>query len=210
MKPLVLVNGKPLLQHALDHAHVDWGVNEITVVASPENVKALVQVTPAHYLPNTRWVVQPRPEGLLSALACALPTLGERVLILCADNIFDKGDDFPDRQHLSANEWIVATRDVELPDTQRFTRVSGLGSQSSPASVTLVIDKGKPSSVRSYAWIGPLLVPRWAIASALDNPSPDANTDEAAEIMRRVLKTGEQLTILPMLCADMGVPEVLT
>jgi hypothetical protein len=194
MKPLLLVNGRPLFQHALDHATNVWGVTQRIAVVSPDNARHVLSVVvPAacHH-----WVLQPRPDGVIDALQRALPLVRhDRVLILCADNTFSSFDGA--EALLNEPYSFFGTRDVEMPDAMRFTRYAACD-----GGGVRLIEAGS----REYGhgcWIGPLVLHTWRANTALQV----ANT--VVEFIALATDGGKMLRPIAMRCADLGVPEEL-
>jgi bifunctional N-acetylglucosamine-1-phosphate-uridyltransferase/glucosamine-1-phosphate-acetyltransferase GlmU-like protein len=186
----MLVNGRPLIQHAIRHALDWWHVNGVTVVASPDNVKPICDVCDNGF----RYVIQPKPFGVIDAIDRGLFN-SQHTLILCADNTFSPNEIVP--PVLEAHSAFIASRQLE--DRQRFTRliVDDYG------AVLKVIDTNDPEPGDS-CWIGPLLLPTNHLRTALYTRGirSVAQLIEAAH-------PGGPLVALPMHCEDFGIPEAL-
>jgi len=186
MKPFVLMNGRPLIHHALQHAHA-WGVQEITIVASPGNVQHLVTICQNTY----QYVIQPHPLGVLDALSRSIRNVQhEWVLILCADNVFSDppelvtGPGFGARELYDADQW------------KRFTRYR------CSEGVTFMIEASEPDPGQG-CWIGPLLLETTRVRTFL----PQCET--IAQLIFKASNDGTQLLPWPMQCSDLGTPEAI-
>ena len=192
MKPLILVNGRPLIQHAVEHAEQDWGVSQVIVVVSPVNAHMLTQIlTPSRF----DWVLQPEPLGVVDAIARALTVVRwPRTLIMCADNTFDRNQPVAIGKALDRNTNVIVTRDMPIEAARRFTRISENSGR--------VLDACSSEDSRR-CWVGPLLLSTPGLKRVLDD---DLHITIASLI---TLASGEVYETLPMECADLGVPEAL-
>lgn len=218
MKPLVLVNGKPLVNHARDHAVHNWGCDSLIFVASPSNVGLLLNVARLH---SAHWIVQPTPMGVVDAITRAMPfVVTGKVLILCADNTFENGSqsvDFFSFARRSVHSWM-GVRTLDALASKRFTRYrhrkvmvdTTVHSDPEPKIIdTLLgvelIEAGSPE-LGDGCWIGPLLLQTLEIRTALQGRHPPQTI---VELIKATTNDGRELRVAPMLCADMGVPEEL-
>lgn len=181
MKPLILVNGRPLIQHAIDHANW-WCASQMIVVASPENVGALIQVAPSHPL----WIVQPWKGGVINAIRCAMPAVThDRFLLLCADNTFTTGT----VKKPEPLRWIGVRPDLRTEQLSRFTRLR------------INEDVEVHPDGRS-AWIGPLQ----GVTSELEKAL--TVEDEDLTIAKVINETGPYKPLF-IQCEDLGIPEAV-
>lgn len=205
------MNGRPLIRHALDHA-LRWNAKSLTIVCSPENVKALTQVIPQQR--NVNWVVQPEPTGVVNAIARGLPFITlPWTLILCADNTFE-GDvpteitgplfgvrSLPPHDARRFTRYRVRNRNIEMTnlsdDAPRFQTTEDRGVE---------IIEADADGFGDGCWIGPLLLPSYDVHKALSEEAPPKTI---VGLMRRTTNDGRHLTPLPMMCSDMGIPEEL-
>jgi len=186
-KPLILVNGKPLIRHALDHARDFWEAAEVVIVASPDNVKSLTQVVIAD-----SWVVQPEPTGVVNAIARGIRFI-ESVwtVILCADNTFDtQGIILPE----VINSLYFGARQLDKTSAKRFTRYTQAN------NFTRFIEASSDETGEG-CWIGPLVLPTEAIKKYV------GISETIVQLVNVIQKEHRTLTPLNMHCTDMGVPE---
>lgn len=208
MKPLILVNGKPLLHHAVDHAVKDWCVEQVIIVVSPDNAKAICSIED----PGRQYILQPQPIGVVDAIQRAIDIIkNEWTVILCADNTFDG---FP---HLEAHSLplrpMIAVRDDLSPaEMMRFTRyrtsridasTTGYPHRFVDGKDIEIIDKTSPDPGMGV-WIGPLLLRTPMIRFALSD-----GTSNVESFIRKASNNGADLVALRMRCADLGIPEAL-
>lgn len=88
-KPLLPIDGVPLVTRAVNHAVVSDLIENIVVVVAPENALPICQVLPLHAGRSIYTVVQPTPLGPGDALRIGLQTAArsDDVLVLLADNV---------------------------------------------------------------------------------------------------------------------------
>lgn len=193
-KPLMLVNGKPLVRHAFDHAS-DWGSNRVTVIVSPKNAEPITAL-----VPNTAlFIVQPQPRGVVDALHLVKDRIkdDEHTLILCADNTFS------DPPRGKPRVPCFGFRSVHSVDWQRFTRFKNprSGSPHLEEKGIILIEASAPEQ-GDGCWIGPLLLNTERVLNALRIPH-----STVVEFIRAASDNGADLTPIAMQCSDLGVPE---
>lgn len=195
-KPLLLMNGRPLIQHALQFAYAQC-VTRIVIVASPHNVADLVSVTPV--APHIRWVIQPEPTSVIDAIELAMPLCtGAYTFVLCADNTFDGDFILP-----NGCDSGFASRHVPWPQSQRFTRYS-LGSH----GVNLRLIPAESDEQGDGCWIGPLLLHTNSLATTLQAHRLGSHPIKTmAELIALSTGPDHRLAPVPMQCSDMGIPE---
>lgn len=198
MKPMVLVNGLPLVQHAIRHAVNDWRVNKLIVVAAPDNLDYLRPAVGEVY--HIDWAIQAKPRGVIDAITIALEHVKtEMTLILCADNTFDMGRTTVHEldMHVKKKTSCLGTRKLPLDEARRFTRIEtrGMGLDVLPASCEIA---------SSECWIGPLLLETKQIYRALETLPNDV-----AQLIMVATHNGNDLERLEMRCADYGIPSEL-
>ena len=192
MKPLILVNGRPLIIHAIDHAKNFWNValRNITIVTAPQNVGGLVQI--AGDIPN--YVVQPQPTGVLDAVCRGLPFVDQEwTLILMADNTFAGGNaQFHTEQYDGA---IGVRTDIQ---SMRFTRLK----KDNDGNWT-VLPRSSHEPGGDAVWIGPLMLRTSLVKKSM------GVCDTIEDLITVVTSKGRTLHAIPMQCSDLGVPQEL-
>ena len=187
LKPLLLINGRPLIQHAVSHALDAWRASKIVIVVNPDNARAITAII------DHRWnfVVQPEPAGIIDAIRRALPFVKTRhTLLLCADNTFEGGVICP----TADEQYIAIRRDLPPAEVQRFTRVCRL------SNGQCKIIQPNEAVWNTEVWIGPLVVLTYRLAQAIDDGG-----DDLIAVLQRV----GPFTPIEMACSDLGVPEAL-
>jgi len=199
----MLVNGKALVRHALEHAKLVWNAEELILVAAPSNVDHLIDVTwdPWQENADVDIVIQPRPTSILDAIKRgARMAHHERLLILCADNTFD-GNIFVDERLRSAN--VIATRVVFSEDeANRFTRLITDPNDKNDVKTWIAVRGNETRSRR--VWIGPLLLDTVKVMQAFEVHAP-----ATIEALINQCSHERGLEVMTMSCEDFGVPEMV-
>jgi hypothetical protein len=205
-KPLMTVDGKPLITRAIDQ--VLQYADDITVVASPMNVQALVHVIngrPVHIS------IQPEPRGPGDALRIGLRTVDhDRTFVLMGDNTFRARD--LHKMTVSQKQSVVGIGLEEQEQATRFTRI-GVGVaiggeepifEEGPQISRQFID---PATGMVTVWKGPLILStttaRDAFCAAPGFP------DEEFKIGPLLNKFSYDMELVEVQTEDIGVPEML-
>lgn len=194
-KPLLLINGKPLIKHAIDHAIEFWDVREsnINIVVSPHNAANISSVLSKD---DIQYTLQARPLGIIDALKRAIRSCDkDLVLILCSDNIF--GHNFHSRNSIFSRIPSQGLYSVIAINEQLSSHLTKLHYDSDQKIHYLATSNTVPVS-----WVGPLLAPRTILIDAL-NSSKDVET-----LINLLCKTNRFYGV-KMNCSDLGIPEAL-
>lgn len=196
MKPMLLVNGSPLLHHAEQHARRDWDCNQIIVVAAPENASAITQLL--QHDQCIQYVLQPKPNGVVDAIRRAI-WLAEkqRVVILCADNMFEweSRDSQVKMYRDDFDTSYIGTRGLPEYRAERFTRLAGV-----PPHMQIIPARAK-SNGSTLCWIGPLVLRTERVQRVLLQVEPQ-NIETLIS-----LSTDGNIVPMAMRCQDMGIPD---
>lgn len=200
LKPLILVNGKPLLHHAVNHATQDWGAQQVIIVVSPDNAKAICSVED----PGRQYILQPQPNGVVDAIRRAIGLVStEWVVILMADNTFEALD----RSFLIPpfQDPMIGVRDDLSPaEMRRFTRYRARPCDINAWVKGIDLIEASDNESGQGVWIGPLLLRAPMVrASLLREPT------SVTELIHWATNNGDDLAAVQMRCADLGVPEAL-
>jgi hypothetical protein len=198
MKPLVLVNGRPLIQHALEHAR-RWEVTAKIIVASPANISLMAQVVEE----PTYWAVQSLPRGVSDAVRRALPYVKTtHTLILCADNTFEDAlnELSPSDMLRQGVRPLFGARVLPVRAAARFTRYR----LRMPGPGVHLIEASSPDT-GDGCWIGPLLLETKCIQAVLD----EHGNPTVSQLILESTNDGKDLLPMPMRCADLGIPDAL-
>lgn len=194
-KPLLVMNGKPLITRAVDAA---FGImcRRVIVVVAPENALPISQVLGGR---DVMMVVQRKASGPGDALWLGLELVSsEEVLILMADNMF--GDrDVMDVAHTSGNS--VGTEMVEASMASRLTWLRG---DKRWVEKEECFEDG---ARQVLAWVGPLKLITSEISHALDSWVKPVGAETPIGPLLNSLATPVQS--VPVHTIDIGVPEAL-
>lgn len=165
-KPLLPVNGVPLVCAAVDLAH-GAGVDRPVVVVAPENASAIATALGVR---KATLIIQREPLGPADALLTGLRvrtkfnTLPDfRVLVLLSDNVTTDHD----VALVTAHETAVGIRAIDPKHAHRFTRLEEPGMWVEKKPIT---DMTKPVP----CWVGPFVGWRDNMERALADECTDA------------------------------------
>jgi hypothetical protein len=181
MLPLYRVDGdRPLVLAALDFAR-GFDVETTVVVANPVNRDAIAVLAVGASI-----ATQAEPTGVIDAIAIGTE-IDEtaRVLLLCADNLFDPGGSWFRERTDEADRSAIAVR-VETDPTGRFTR----------------LDRGwlYPRTVdreERARWVGPVLLATARLRSAIAR--------RLSTVEMTLNWAGAPFRTITMRCSDRGV-----
>lgn len=200
-KPLMLVNGKTLVRHAYDHLSLDWSAEDTVVVVNPTNAGPIAQILDhGNDDRHLHMAVQYRPTDVVDAIRIGTRMLpdSEVTVIVCADNMFEllPGFDTMSVVDRSCEQPSVATRRIQKPESERFTRIVC----GAPISANIKLDD--PYEEDELCWVGPLVVPTFKLKAAVE-------TRDQMNVTNLLRRIALQWNAFPMLCSDLGVMEEL-
>lgn len=197
-KPLLVVNGKPLIVDVVQRATALC--KDVTVVVAPGNATAIGEVLYANGLEP--WLmIQQRPWGPGHALALTKPIVegdGDCCLVLMGDNVL-ADDDLPNVLG-AAGRFVIGVAWVEVPG--RFTMISNDGAVYEKETVPNPMVVGGKFAV----WCGPLIVPIPEIFDVL----PHYEGEEVLIGQNLNFPGVSGPVIVDCNTTDIGVPEELT
>ena len=176
-KPLLELNGIPLLAYAVEYASAS-GATSCCVVVSPHNKDEVSKVL-SSYSQWIRIVVQEEPLGPGHATLLALKEVkSDTTMLLMSDNIMDQ--DTVVRMALDSamtGDNAIGVRTVSMQQAHRFTRIRSNGNESydyvEGPSVTL--DDAWQGSTEVKVWCGPVIF----------------NTNKALQVFSEASKSSE-------------------
>lgn len=210
-KPLLEINGIPLLVHAVEYASAA-GSNRVTVVVSPHNVDDVEQVLSA-YMPWVQLAIQEEPLGPgYAALIGLSEVVDKQTMLLMSDNIMDSGIVASMATRCMVDDQdAIGIRTVSRSQASRFTRVRQKSTYVYEyVEGTDVLDRdvwpGTEDKVK--VWCGPLIFKTENAVDALNAAS------RAADLQNGELKIGPHLNNIlrdaPILvdvhAMDVGIP----
>jgi choline kinase len=201
MKPLLIVNGQPLIVQQMRNALEV--TTEITLVLAPENARFMIDLI--HGAMNPNWstidvVVQPfSGTSVTDALNRGLRFSDGPVVVLMGDNVVPPllvRDMWDSMSRFTGTDVLVATQVVPYNDAkQHFTYREGDGpwveKQEAPYHIV---------GAETEAWIGPLIIdePRDFMVAMMDMTSIGETFNKFTDVRT-----------FPCLCSDVGVPKAL-
>lgn len=206
MKPLMLVNGRPLIQHAIQHATVTWNAQTTTIVASPDNARPLASVLTRPE--DFHWALQPSPVSVVDAIKRGMRYQHAMTLILCADNVFDNGGKelLRTEGYIANQQPAFGSQTLPLDAATRFTRWN---IRSDFPGVTFYEATNHKEAAKSqHCWIGPLLLSTARVHAVLERCS--VHIPIHAFIQECVGRVENNIVPIEMRCLDMGTIESVT
>lgn len=164
-KPLVIVNGRPLIVSLTQN--LLRNCKAVVIVASPENCGMIVELLTANELmsPNVHVIIQPEArgpgEGLWRGLQCCK---SERVVLVCGDNAIPGQDidnvvltDQAVEDHSLARHSVTTSvfKTFDTEEARRFTRVT-----EDQKRYVEGVEGGRWSDGYYRCWTGPLAFDR--------------------------------------------------
>lgn len=214
-KPLVEVNGKPLVLHAVEYA-ITAGARRIAIVAAPGNASAIEAAV--RRVPGVSIVIQPFPEGPGDALRVGLEQVGStRAIVLMSDNVMDSDAVAAMATHAGTGSDAIGYREVPLEDAHRFTRIRRLPTTKDGASMLGYVegtpitqdDEWYPGSGTAVVWCGPIILHCSRALTVLNRAPRDETTGEL-KIGPHLGSILRQPTLLSRVVSfDIGVPDSL-
>lgn len=199
-KPLLVVNGKPLITQAVDAAGMT-GCTEITVVVAPENVQAISGILGSRHV---HMIVQRTPKGPGDALLEGLEIgSDDRVLVLMSDNILDVSEV---EIAVKNDKPTIGCRRLEPEEARRFTFRTSTGwvEGRDPYKEQGAINDGWVT-----VWCGPLVAERkaaWEVLSQQRLTWPTNELKIGPHLNDMGLRVG---TVFTSKAHDIGVPEAV-
>jgi len=217
-KPLLVVNGKPLIVKAVDSvvniAERDTmvvgpiNVGRVVIVCSPSNAQSLVNVF-AHtpYRRRIHWVIQPEAVGVVDAIARGAEVCTtEQVTVLCGDNLFDVAQ--LERVITSHEPSVAVSRMEHSPECVRFTQVIGLDDNDDVKRVgRLPLSQLDEDGVT--VWLGPVSLSREAISQSTLEADGHGSVDSVEDLINYSISMTGPLCVVYGNTVDVGVPEMM-
>jgi bifunctional N-acetylglucosamine-1-phosphate-uridyltransferase/glucosamine-1-phosphate-acetyltransferase GlmU-like protein len=184
-KPLMVVNGRPIIWTAVHHA-LQVGANLVTVVVAPENALPISQVL-MEFEARLQLLVQQKPRGPGDALYKALniahkgsPTRA-KTLVLMGDNVTS----FADIQKINQiPDFAVGVQLMDREEASRFTFVARLtnGRDYWLEGLTPTEDHVDEATGMVVCWVGPFVVPSDRMMAALEQLYRDTPPEDEIKI----------------------------
>lgn len=211
-KPLLVVNGKPLIVQALEICQGLRG--RIVIIVAPENSSPIVELVRewSKDLGKVYIIVQPEARGPGEALWRGLQVIGdEQTFMLCGDNLISSGDVYKmiDDSFVHGKDKLYVGGKIIGPNDQpnRFTRIL-IGENNEARFI-----EGGPGGARkdgNYSiWLGPLLFPTQKMLNVLEHVIDQPMPGNEVKIGPHLNSFKDRTRFIEVSCFDIGVPEAL-
>lgn len=201
MKPLLIVNGQPIIVQQMRNAQEV--TKHITLVLAPENARFMIDLLRGA-MPDLDWrdievVVQPFPgTSVTDALRRGLWHAGGPCVVLMGDNVVPPltvRDMWDSMARSPGYDVLVATQEMSWHDAERFTyRSAGIWWEKEVAAAADATEEF------AEAWIGPLII---------DSPADFLEAMAGSESIGKSFNKAGDVRTFPCKCSDVGVPEAL-
>ena len=194
-KPLIVVNGLPIIRHAVEHALL-LGDDRIIVVVAPENATPIAHVLKD--IDNIDMIVQRTPRGPGDALYTGLKLVNtDRVLVLMGDNLSSQKDV---RSVVQAGTPAVGTRELPAHEAERFTFWDDHFKEWREKIPILGSDD-------YHCWVGPLYVETEEMKIAIESWVGTEHGEVPIGPLFNRFSDGFRM--MPVSTIDIGIPEAL-
>lgn len=212
-KPLLEINGIPLLVYAVEYASAA-GALRVTVVVSPHNIDDVEKVLEP-YIPWVRIIVQEEPLGPGHAALIGLDQVTEaKTMLLMSDNIMDSASVVLMATKCAVeNKDAVGIRIVNPVQARRFTRVRCQdGGAFTYVEGTEIDEKdfwpGLDQRENVKVWCGPLIFDSAKCREVLRNEFALLETPEGelkiGPYLNKII--GEDAVLMDVQSMDVGIP----
>jgi CTP:molybdopterin cytidylyltransferase MocA len=206
-KPLVLIDGQPLVRRATESALAVAG-GDVVVVVAPQNAGVVAEVLEG--LP-AQLIVQRYPTGPGDGLLVGLKaTRTDKVLVLLGDNVLTTEDV---KQVVEAEPYGVGVQYI-LPgiDAERYTRRRGDGwVEKEPIDFNLdVTYTHVPDVPHVVIWVGPLTIDARAARESLPTMYHAFHQNGERPIGPYLDYLSPEAQLIPVSSIDIGTPEAVT
>lgn len=196
-KPLMVVNGKPIITQAVDIALARVS-GDVVIVVAPDNASPISHVLGRR---DCVMIVQRFPDGPGDALSEGLRVgNSKKALVLMGDNVFDPADI---EKILMPAKPAVGVRRMALEEARRFTYLNRDGNW---------VEDGEPDSRDANdgwitTWCGPLVVDSSRAYRALRHKRAHQELKIGPRLNEML---GDDWVQVESHAIDIGVPEALT
>ena len=203
-KPLLVVNGAPLIKTAVDLS-AQVSAQRCVIVAAPDNASPINHVAPWW----ARMVIQREPNGPGLALRLGLEACtSEEVLVLMGDNILT----FADVKNVSDTFGnVIGVSMLKAEEAERFTRARRGGKRGEPLHWVEKVPVTKEDlwdHGMTTCWVGPIKINRQEMLSALKTWVQ--NTPDVDPPIGPLFNWLQNVVCVNVTSVDIGTPEALT
>lgn len=209
-KPLVVVDGKPLVLNAVDLAHRK--ADRVVLVLAPENALPVCQLLEdVGDWPNLQVVVQRSSRGPGEAFLTGWNAAEKdgKALIMMGDNTFTIEDlnGVTNKASMHDECMIIGGRYIDdYSEAARYTRVYGEGRNARFVEGT---DYDSSAIARPFCWCGPLYVDGESLARVLRNVDAHESVPEL-KLGRYLGYLDAKVRLVEVSTRDIGTQEAVT
>jgi bifunctional N-acetylglucosamine-1-phosphate-uridyltransferase/glucosamine-1-phosphate-acetyltransferase GlmU-like protein len=206
-KPLMVVNGRPIIRQCVECAQsVTDG--SVIVVAAPDNAAPIAHVLAGAGLDNVDIIVQPKPLGPGHALLTGMKLVTSiECLVLLGDNILSCDDVQRVVHHAASN--VVGVNRIPAADAERFTRLRQYAHGVSWVEKVEVTDDDLDVDRFANCWVGPLKVDPAAIKPVLSHAFHEYVSNGRELPIGTFLNDINAYDVVDVTSIDIGVPDAL-
>lgn len=156
-KPLLVVNGQPLIRQCVELAERAAGPGSIIVVAAPENAAPISHVLNGAGHGRVDMIIQREPKGPGHALLTGLKLVTtDQVLVLLGDNVVTYAD--VDKVVKAGTPNTIGVSLMPLAEAQRFTRLRKVDGGLKWVEKVPVTEDDATDHGMATCWVGPCKV----------------------------------------------------
>lgn len=208
-KPLLVVNGKPLIRQCVELADEAAGGGSIIIVAAPENAAPISHVLNGAGHNRVDMILQREPRGPGHALLTGLKLVtSNEVLVLLGDNVVSAADVKKVIEGRCSN--VIGVNQMPMSEAQRFTRLRMVGeSVKWVEKIPVTEDDDLKKTGEATCWVGPVKLDSSKMEKAIRaDISSGGMVGREIPIGPLFNKLGEFHT-MQVSSIDIGVPEAL-
>ena len=218
-KPLLVVNGKPIIAALFDAAtrQIESTTDRIIVVCSQENVRAINDILRHRgYGSQLRLVIQTDPIGPVEALNLGLELcISGRVMMLCGDNVIDDLTWKTISELTSGNTkaLVVSVQSKTIGEVERFTVVKEPDETNHHIHFGEGFREIRQTECVSYVrvWIGPVIFANSSLHRGLVEMGSCRHPWIFANLFNEIARRDpDGVTLIESRALDIGVPEALS
>lgn len=203
-KPLLIVNGIPLISKLVAQALTFTNTRRVIIVCAPQNVEAISEVITGD--PRIMLIIQREPDGVLNALNIGLSaTNDDHCVLFCGDNV------------IGSDAWnSCEAKTMDPSDTTLYVHGHYTEDPTEALKFTYIQDgdwrEKEPidtdSSLDTFCWVGPLVFNCLAMDEAIQQFTEEF-PDRTNSIGQVFNYYEDEFECVEAQSSDMGLPEDL-
>ena len=208
-KPLLVVNGQPLVRQCVERAAAATD-GAIIVVVAPENAAPIAHVLNGAKLNRVDIIVQREPKGPGHALLTGMKLVTTaQTLVLLGDNVISQDDVNKVINGYGGNRNVIGVTEMLASEAQQFTRLRRTNDGLRWVEKVPVADADVQDNGNAICWVGPVVVDSMEMEKAIRADIASGGT------VGREIPIGPLFNKLPdfgtvtVTSIDIGSPEAL-